>query len=254
MIPRKHHLPLPSPVFHSSAKPESKTPLWMIVGVVLVVLMGLTYAVPGVSHAVNEIDWAAIIGPLSSGASELLGAVNNASASAAGKTTGVNADAIDGLDSTALLSGGSGGAQYNEDSVHASGSLGDFPLAVQTASPGALGQTGDYVPFQTDSTGRLRVNADPVTVNVPQDGEFYYQQCGYVEAGYSSQLPNPTNPLLTYSSPTQCNDGGSVHLPAVCNIGDIDMGVNCYPTDIEIWDGDVFFVITGMCQRTCRHP
>lgn len=49
---------------------------------------------------------------------------------------------------------------YAEDSVHITGDLGQFALAVQTASQGALAADGDYAPFQVDSQGRLRTVTD----------------------------------------------------------------------------------------------
>lgn len=49
---------------------------------------------------------------------------------------------------------------FEEDSAHTSGDRGQFVLAVQTASQGALATDGDYAPFQVDSQGRLRVIAD----------------------------------------------------------------------------------------------
>lgn len=58
------------------------------------------------------------------------------------------------------LVGGSDSGIFAEDSAHVSGDKGQFVLAVQTASQGGLGADGDYVPFQVDSQGRLRVLAD----------------------------------------------------------------------------------------------
>lgn len=58
------------------------------------------------------------------------------------------------------LVGGSDSGIFAEDSAHNSGDLGQFVLAVQTASQGALGADGDYVPFQVDSNGRLRTITD----------------------------------------------------------------------------------------------
>ena len=56
--------------------------------------------------------------------------------------------------------GGADSGIFAEDSIHVSGDNGQFVLAVQTAAQGALGADGDYVPFQVDPEGRLRVIAD----------------------------------------------------------------------------------------------
>lgn len=48
---------------------------------------------------------------------------------------------------------------YAEDSPHASGDVGAFVLAVRNDSGLPLAADGDYIPFTTDATGALRVNA-----------------------------------------------------------------------------------------------
>ncbi len=48
-----------------------------------------------------------------------------------------------------------------EDSAHTTGNVGQFVLAVRNDTPSALaGTNGDYIPFTTDSTGRLYVNTN----------------------------------------------------------------------------------------------
>lgn len=51
-----------------------------------------------------------------------------------------------------------------EDSPHASGSMGEFVLAVRNDAGTPLAADGDYIPLTTDSSGSLRVNAS-VTIN-----------------------------------------------------------------------------------------
>lgn len=48
--------------------------------------------------------------------------------------------------------------QYAEDSAHSSGAIGAFVMAVRNDAGTALAADGDYTPFQTDSTGALRVS------------------------------------------------------------------------------------------------
>jgi len=69
------------------------------------------------------------------------------------------------VDSTGALrvTGGSA-SEYAEDSVHTSGDIGTFILAVRNDAGTALAADGDYSALQTDSLGRLRVAAN-VTVN-----------------------------------------------------------------------------------------
>lgn len=61
-------------------------------------------------------------------------------------------------------------ANYAEDSVHASGDIGKFMLAVRNDANVALAADGDYTPFTTDAQGRLKVAAE-VTVQAG-DAEF----------------------------------------------------------------------------------
>lgn len=49
---------------------------------------------------------------------------------------------------------------FAEDSVHVSGDNGNFILAVRNDAGTALAADGDYIPLTTDSTGRLRVDAE----------------------------------------------------------------------------------------------
>ena len=70
------------------------------------------------------------------------------------------------------IAGSTGLGVYAEDSIHVSADLGQFVLAVQTASQGALAADGDYAPFQVDPSGRLRVVADiDLTGDLVADGE-----------------------------------------------------------------------------------
>lgn len=68
---------------------------------------------PGVSHDLLEIDWASVLATnatvVQSTYQTALDGLNFTSQSTAGKTTGLNADALDGLDSTAFGQGGGGG-------------------------------------------------------------------------------------------------------------------------------------------------
>ncbi|MEK6902711.1 MAG: hypothetical protein AABX02_03955 [archaeon] len=227
----------------------------MIVGVVLVALMGMTYAVPGVSHLFGEIDWDSIISSTLQSKTDFVEAINGANPPAPNKVTGVNADAIDGLDSTAFLSGGTGGGvQHDEDTPHADGDTGDLVLAVRNDAGALLSNTNlDYTPLSTDNTGRLRVNAGSITTT--QDGEYYYQQCGYMTGGQGTDISGLWLGFPANHSPQQCNDAGGNWIdPDLCTAGDIDLGMDCYPTDIELDGdpGDQIFIITGMCQRTCQ--
>ncbi len=62
-------------------------------------------------------------------------------------------------------------ATYDEDSAHASGDKGFLMLGVRQDAVGSLGDTdGDYVPFQFDANGRLRVDAE-VSVSTGSDKE-----------------------------------------------------------------------------------
>ncbi len=107
MIAPKHH--------SSSSNSRSSTPRkWLLAALVIFGLgtfIGFSYGQAGavVSHAVDQIVWTAIAGPASPGASAMVTAINNASASAPNKTTGINADALDGLDSSFFTGGGGGG-------------------------------------------------------------------------------------------------------------------------------------------------
>ncbi len=56
--------------------------------------------------------------------------------------------------------GGASGSEYAEDSVHTSGDVGTFILAVRNDAGTPLAADGDYTPLQTDATGRLRVDAE----------------------------------------------------------------------------------------------
>lgn len=259
MIPRKHP-PLSRPFSHSQNS-ESKTPVWVIVGLVLVALMGVTYAqVANVTHHPGEIDWAQIFLPLTMSATdtEFLNSIIKVSQQSAtslpGSVSGINADSLDGFDSLAFAGGSGGGVQHAEDTPHSSGEIGDLILGVQNDAGSLVSTNGDYTPLQVDSSGRLRVNAGSITTT--QDGEYYYQQCGYMNGGLANQIASLYLGFPSNSSPQQCNDaGGNWHDPDVCSAGDSDLGVDCYPTDIELYDSQLegeIFIITGMCQRTCQ--
>lgn len=90
---------------------------WLALVAVFVVgiLIGVNAAVPGVSHAVDEITWNQILGPASAGAASLVQAINLASGSQVGQITGVDADSIDGLDSSQLGGGGSSSMFYTRE-------------------------------------------------------------------------------------------------------------------------------------------
>jgi len=51
-------------------------------------------------------------------------------------------------------------SEYAEDSIHTSGDIGQFILAVRNDSDTSMAADGDYTPLQTDSTGRLKVDAE----------------------------------------------------------------------------------------------
>lgn len=58
----------------------------------------------------------------------------------------------------AISSGGSSGAQYEDDAAHTSGDTGTLSLVVRSDAGGSLVDTdGDYAPLQVDSSGALRV-------------------------------------------------------------------------------------------------
>jgi len=68
-----------------------------------------------------------------------------------------------------FISGAAG--QYEEDSAHTSGDIGNFMLAVRHDAEGSLvSADGDYAPLQVDSQGRLKV-ATVVSVE-PSDAEY----------------------------------------------------------------------------------
>jgi len=70
------------------------------------------------------------------------------------------------------VTGGGGGTQYAEDSVHSSGHVGTMALAVRNdAGVSLCGSDGDYVPLSTDSTGRLFASViAPAMTNSAGDG------------------------------------------------------------------------------------
>lgn len=190
MIKRKGVSPLESPekfYFKSSLK----TPHWAFVGVGLIILMSVTYAqVAGVTHHPAEINWDQIISPLGAGA-DFLSAINVVSAAAANKTSGVNADALDGLDSTAFFA--SGGT----------------------------------------SAG------------------FYTRTCGYISGGVFASTAGGAI-VSPASLPSSCLDASGSSSPPSCEVGDTDLGVDCYPTTFHTYDGDFFYVLAGECHRTCE--
>jgi len=58
-----------------------------------------------------------------------------------------------------VISGGTAGAQYAEDTAHVSGDFGTMALTVRKDTGAAIaGTDGDYSPLQVDATGNLRVN------------------------------------------------------------------------------------------------
>lgn len=57
-----------------------------------------------------------------------------------------------------------GGSQYAEDSAHSSGHIGTMSLGVRNDTRGTLaGTDGDYVPFQCNASGDVRVDGSGVT-------------------------------------------------------------------------------------------
>src|SRR6476646_4656453 len=61
---------------------------------------------------------------------------------------------------------------YPEDSVHVSGDIGAFVLAVRNDAGTPLAGDGDYIPFTTDNTGALRVNVTSVGGTFTVDYEY----------------------------------------------------------------------------------
>ncbi|MHA1949698.1 MAG: hypothetical protein ACW987_07485, partial [Candidatus Thorarchaeota archaeon] len=51
-------------------------------------------------------------------------------------------------------------SEYAEDSIHTTGDIGQFVLAVRNDAETSLAADGDYTPLQTDATGRLKVDAE----------------------------------------------------------------------------------------------
>lgn len=60
--------------------------------------------------------------------------------------------------------------EYAEDSIHTTGDVGAFVLAVRNDAGTPLAADGDYIPLSTDSSGNLRVNATiDTTFDYPED-------------------------------------------------------------------------------------
>ena len=74
---------------------------------------------------------------------------------------------------TGGCTGGGGGTQFAEDSVHTTGDLGTMSLAVRKDTATALaGTDGDYAPLEVDANGRLHVqcgNCSGTGVSVNED-------------------------------------------------------------------------------------
>ena len=84
---------------------------------------------------------------------------------------------------------------YAEDSVHVSGDIGAFVLAVRNDAGTPLAGDGDYIPFTTDSTGALRVNAGSlnVTYDYPEDSPHVSGDIG----AFVLAVRNDANAALT---------------------------------------------------------
>ena len=65
------------------------------------------------------------------------------------------------------VTGGGGGTQFAEDVAHVSGDTGTLALGVRRdVAAASSGTDGDYEPFSTDNTGRLRIAALPANSGV----------------------------------------------------------------------------------------
>lgn len=84
-----------------------------------------------------------------------------------------------------------------EDSVHVSGDIGSFSLAVRNDAGTALAANGDYIPFTTDANGALWVTANGgtfgVTFDYPEDSASVSGDIGAFVLG----VRNDTNVALT---------------------------------------------------------
>jgi hypothetical protein len=75
-------------------------------------------------------------------------------------------------------------SEYAEDTLHNSGDLGSFVLAVRNdADTSLVSNNGDYAPFQVNSVGRLKVDMD-WSSNIPTNPDGYL----YVDIGDASAI------------------------------------------------------------------
>lgn len=93
-------------------------------------------------------------------------------------------------------------SEFLEDSPHVSGDYGTQVLSVRTDATTTLGADGDYVPFQTDSNGRLKVNASVVSAT---DGAAF-------AAGVDSLVPSG---FYVSDTTLALVDEGDVALPRI---------------------------------------
>lgn len=101
---------------------------------------------------------ASIIGTKAAGTAATNSLLTGAVYTSGGITLTTGQQAALQFDSTGhlMVTGGGGGTQFAEDSVHASGDLGTFALVVRSdTAASTAGTTGDYTAMITDATGHL---------------------------------------------------------------------------------------------------
>ena len=82
----------------------------LLVAALAVVSIGLSSNPDTLGHLPDQIKWSAIASKTDAGAPELVQAINNASSSAPGQLTRINADTLDGKDSLELQAGAGNGS------------------------------------------------------------------------------------------------------------------------------------------------
>jgi hypothetical protein len=108
-------------------------------------------------------------------------------------------------------------SEFAEDSAHVSGDYGTQILAVRNDAGTALAADGDYIPFTTDSSGRLRVAADIDVVNGFEKVEDAAHASGDIGA-FMLAVRNDSNTVLTSAdgdySPLAVDSAGRLKIVA----------------------------------------
>lgn len=211
----------------------------LIAGAVFVIglMVGVTYAaVPGVSHAIDEIQWSDIVNTTSPGAVAMITAINTASGSAAGKTTGINADSLDGQDSTAFAAqgggGGSGKIYYN-----------------RCAWMGGATYTGTNLPQPQLNFYKTQCEDTSGNVLPPPNNQPAACAAGYTDLGvhcYASGInlfsPSPVESDTAPLGGATCGGPNSCETATIFNYPNQAGGASVAP---------VVITTVGVCERIC---